>query len=880
MRQAGAARAAILVLLAGGMAPLATPASADTAPAPAAGLLRVDGASSTCSDGTAGVDHGVFCTISAAAAVVEPGQTVVVEPGIYNEAVHITRSGTDAAPITFRADHVWSRGVRVGAVSATLRTPAFELTGVQHVTVQGFDVQGGSYAPSLLVTDSSDVVVQQGSVQGSVRQPGVRVTGSSARVSIRRVEIVGGAPAVQIDGGAAATTVSGNSIWGDGTPYTTLRATDAPGTVVTGNTVLALCSAGVVLDGASPNAVVENNIIETAGGSPDKPTGCTKATAAPAVTVSAGSATGTTVDYNLADPTSGLPLYDWSGTAYDGPAALLAATGQGRHDLAADPKLYGSASGEWFGILSGSPAEDSANADAPGALDTDFLGRPRLDDPAVANTGAGAHTFADRGATELQDSVSSGNTTVDPAPGGGPLDVVVTATPGRHTWTSAGPDDREFVLTFDGDPYPVTITGGKVTHTFRRAGRHSIGVFVTADGYHASTGSRWSMTTMVGAAYTPVTPVRLLDTRSGVGVKGTAPVAPGADVVLPLPAIDGVPIADVSALVANVTVTEPTAAGYLTVYPDNSGLPTASNLNFTAGKTVPNLVTVPAGTAGLRLHNGSPGTVHVLLDLAGYYSNRGSGFAPLTPVRVLDTRSGLGTSAARPVAAGGDLRLDLSGRIPAGATAVVLNTTVTGPTAPGYLSVFPAGAPRPTASNLNFTAGQTVPNLVIAPVVNGRVDLHNGSAGTTHVIADLAGYFGDAASGADQVFVPRGPERLVDTRTGQGDPNRKPGLAVAAFGTYGSVVGAFDYDFAGAPLPASLVVNVTVTQTSGTGFLTAYPNTAGRPTASNLNFTAGQTVANLVTVPVKSSGASFYNGSPGSLQLIVDQEGYYIERSA
>ena len=71
-----------------------------------------------------------------------------------------------------------------------------------------------------------------------------------------------------------------------------------------------------------------------------------------------------------------------------------------------------------------------------------------------------------------------------------------------------------------------------------------------------------------------------------------------------------------------------------------------------------------------------------------------------------------------------------------------LNVAVSGPTAAGYLTVFPAGEPKPWAANLNFLAGQTVPNLVTAKLgAGGKVSLAN-AAGATHVIADVAGRFG------------------------------------------------------------------------------------------------------------------------------------------
>ena len=76
-----------------------------------------------------------------------------------------------------------------------------------------------------------------------------------------------------------------------------------------------------------------------------------------------------------------------------------------------------------------------------------------------------------------------------------------------------------------------------------------------------------------------------------------------------------------------------------------------------------------------------------------------------------------------------------------GVSAVVLNVTVTQPTASSFLTAWPAGAARPLASNLNFVPGQTVPNLVVVKAgAGGVVDLFN-STGSTHVVADVAGWF-------------------------------------------------------------------------------------------------------------------------------------------
>ncbi len=252
--------------------------------------------------------------------------------------------------------------------------------------------------------------------------------------------------------------------------------------------------------------------------------------------------------------------------------------------------------------------------------------------------------------------------------------------------------------------------------------------------------------------FASLSPTRLLDTRYGIGTAGGAAGAVAAMGSIPVQVAGraGVPAA-VAAVVVNVTVTSPTQGGYITAYADGAGRPTASNLNFSAGQTVPNLVVVPVGANGrIRLFNGSPGTVHLIADIAGYYlagtPQVAGAFASLSPTRLLDTRYGIGTAggAAGAVAAMGSIQVQVAGRagVPAAVAAVVVNVTVTSPTQGGYITAYADGAGRPTASNLNFSAGQTVPNLVVVPVgANGRIRLFNGSPGTVHLIADIAGYY-------------------------------------------------------------------------------------------------------------------------------------------
>ena len=236
-------------------------------------------------------------------------------------------------------------------------------------------------------------------------------------------------------------------------------------------------------------------------------------------------------------------------------------------------------------------------------------------------------------------------------------------------------------------------------------------------------------------AYVPLpAPQRMLDTRH------TTALAPNSWVAVPL---GSKIVSGASAAVLNVTVVAPTAPGNITVYADGTSRPNASNLNFVAGQTVPNLVIAPVSSSGVvRLYNASSGSVQLLVDLSGSFVGGDpvatGDLGALSPARLLDTRTG------DAVGAGQTVTLTVKGRggVPLSAvSAVVLNVTVTAPQQPGSITVWDGSGGVPNASNLNFAAGQTVPNLVVAPVSPaGTVALHNGSSGTVHLIADVFGY--------------------------------------------------------------------------------------------------------------------------------------------
>jgi hypothetical protein len=400
---------------------------------------------------------------------------------------------------------------------------------------------------------------------------------------------------------------------------------------------------------------------------------------------------------------------------------------------------------------------------------------------------------------------------------------------------------------------------------------------LSAAGVIAVLGSaRPAVAAPASGSYHPSGPTRILDTRTGLGFRA-GPVGASGEAVLTVAGLASVP-ATASAVVLNVTVTAPKGSGYLTVYPDDgSPRPVTSNLNFVPAQTVPTMVVIKVPSDDkVRVYNGSGGSVQLVADVSGYYTGAsapsGQGaFGVVSPSRLLDTRSGVGAPPAA-VAAAGSAAFTVTGNgVPPGVCAVVLNVTVTAPQSAGYLTAYPHGGPIPSASNLNFLGQQTVSNLVVVPVgSDGKVTLTNFSAGTVHLLADISGYFlaGDPVNAG--ALGALAPVRLLDTRSGLGGSK----IAVPAFQARTlSVAGRGGVPLSGA---SALVMNVTVTAPTGTGYLTVY-GVPSRPAVSNLNFLKGQTVANLVLTQVSAGGTvTIFNGSAGTVQILADVSGYVL----
>ncbi len=132
-------------------------------------------------------------------------------------------------------------------------------------------------------------------------------------------------------------------------------------------------------------------------------------------------------------------------------------------------------------------------------------------------------------------------------------------------------------------------------------------------------------------------------------------------------------------------------------------------------------------------------------------------FVPITPQRILDTRSGIGHLGML-----GQTNLQVTGStgVPDGATAVVMNVTATEATTGTYVAVQPAGSSPQGISNVNVLAGETQANLVTVKVGDGGEVWIFNAEGQVHVVADLFGYY-VPGNGAPGPVGPAGPQGVA-----------------------------------------------------------------------------------------------------------------------
>ncbi len=481
---------------------------------------------------------------------------------------------------------------------------------------------------------------------------------------------------------------------------------------------------------------------------------------------------------------------------------------------------------------------------------------------------------------------------------GAPSGVTATAGVGTATltWTPPSSSGGSTITSYTISPSPsgstTTVPGTSMTATVSGLVPGTSYAFTVTAANSAGQGppsaASGSITpTQPGSTYVPLPPKRIADTRAGSGEPYAGDtLGPGSTLDIQVASEGGIPSSGVTAAMLNVTVTGTTASSYLTLYPAGDQRPTSSNLNWTSGETLANLVEVGIGQGGKVTFYNNAGSVNIVVDVDGYTAGgltlpQASGlYHPLSPARLADTRVGSGEpDAGRTLGPGAtlDIAVEGVGGVPASSvSAVVVNLTATNVTKPTFLTAFPAGDGRPLASSLNLIPGETRSNRVTVPIgSSGGVSVYN-NAGNVDVIMDVSGYYTPALQVTHGSYLtPLPPQRIADTRTGSGEPDAGSTLlGGGVLRVQVAGVGSIPAEDASVP-PVAAVLNVTAVNTEVPSYLTVYPADSSPPLASDIQLVPGSAIPNLVVAKLSPGGAVDIYNYRGSVDVVVDVYGYF-----
>lgn len=402
----------------------------------------VDKNNSTCSNTGPGSQTTPYCSIGAANLKAVAGDTVIVASGNYPERVSVANSGTASAPIVFTV--AGGASVTVGNGQAN----GFYVSSKSWITISGFTISGtSSYGIGIVssnnITLSGNHVTKAGQPISGATSKGIYLSNSSdSQVSGNLVDyntnsgiyLTNGTTGVRVVGNVAAYNAagyariapgidvrsSGNTIEANvchnnedsgiqsytGASHTLILNNlsynngdhgidnyNSPFQTIIGNTVFNNVTAGINVEGQSPGATLANNITVDNGIESPRTTGN--------IRIDSTSIQGATVDYDLVYLSQPSTMIVWGSTFYNTLASFTRATGMEANGIQGNP-LFANPVGADFHLTEGSPAIDSANSGASGALAHDIQFKARVDDPLTPNSGVGPRTYDDRGAYEYQ----------------------------------------------------------------------------------------------------------------------------------------------------------------------------------------------------------------------------------------------------------------------------------------------------------------------------------------------------------------------------------------------------------------------------------------------------------------------------------------------
>jgi hypothetical protein len=411
-----------------------------------------------------------------------------------------------------------------------------------------------------------------------------------------------------------------------------------------------------------------------------------------------------------------------------------------------------------------------------------------------------------------------------------------------------------------------------VNMTLKTVGTQSV---AATDTLTAATGRESGIVVTTAASrYHPIAAVRVLDTRNGTGLSGKLTAATPR--TFQITGLHGIP-AGATAITANATVVNSTAASSIYLGPAPIAHPSTYTLSFNKGQIANRGVTVALSAAGaLSLtYMAASGTTDLVLDVTGYFSAAAGGdtYHPMTPARLLDTRKNIGLSGKLKANTPRTFTVWGHGGVPTTARAVTGNVTVVNSTSAWAIYMGPAPVAKPAASTINFTKGQIAGNsLTVALSSTGTLSAtFMGSKGaTTDLVFDVTGYYTADATGLR--YVPLPSASLLDTRTGAGLSGKFAANTPRTFTVRGH---------AGVPTTAAGITGVvSVVGQSAPYALGVGPVAATKPTTSALNFLKGDVCSNGLTVALNSSGglSATYMASAGSTtNVVIYVNGYFVK---
>ncbi len=357
-----------------------------------------------------------------------------------------------------------------------------------------------------------------------------------------------------------------------------------------------------------------------------------------------------------------------------------------------------------------------------------------------------------------------------------------------------------------------------------------------------------------GTRFTPISPVRLIDTRKGVGT--TATRLKGGCTLQVDPGLDP----SVASVAVNLTSVRAGANGFVVAYPCGVERPIAAAVQSVANKVVAGMAVVPLGADGTFCVY-SHTTTDMVIDLFGTYAvGTGAKFEPVSPTRLFDSRSG-----AAPVAGGSVVRVKVSGKAgtPTSAAAASLTVHALSAARDGFVTAFPCGAATPAVASVAVNAGGSVTNHVETAIANGEVCVF--VSAPMHLIVDLSGWYGPSAT---TEYFAITPVRAVDTRSNIG----LTGGLVAKIDRPVTLAGSN-----GLPPAARLravVAQVIAVGAAAPGYLTVHPCLATVPSVSMVRYVVGSNAATSVSAPDDATGRWCVTAS-SAVHLVVDLSGYF-----